>query len=132
MLAVVEVPIKFFFQSLVKQIFVVIAEAVLHRCFPRKTIWLIPVINVKRNNFINNGQMSWGDYYFILFSFDQNLNSLKMVHKPIFLSGNCLGWIKIPNLINLCDFQNALLFRKMSITSRFFRTNYVLLWFAVD
>ena len=66
-----------FFQSLVKQMFVVIAEAVPHRCFSRKIIWSMPIINMNRNNFINNGQMSWGYFYFILFSFDQNLNSPK-------------------------------------------------------
>ena len=64
----------FSFQFLVKQMFVVIAEAVSHRC---SCIWSITVINVKRNNFINNGQMSWGYFYFILFTFDQNLNSPK-------------------------------------------------------
>ena len=77
MLAVIEAPIIFLFQSLVKQMFVVIAEAVPHRCSSKKTIWSIPLINVKKNNFINNGQMSWGYFYFILFSFDQNLNSPK-------------------------------------------------------
>ena len=77
MLAVIEAPIIFLFQSLVKQMFVVIAEAVPHRCSSKKTIWSISIINVKKNNFINNGQMSWGYFYFILFSFDQNLNSPK-------------------------------------------------------
>ena len=77
MLAVTEAPITFLFQSLVKQMFVAIAEAVPHRCSSRKIIWSIPVINVKRNNFKNNGQMSWGYFNFILFSFDQNLNSPK-------------------------------------------------------
>ena len=77
MLAVIEAPIIFLFQSLVKQMFVVIAEAVPHRYSSRKIIWSIPVINVKRNNFINNGQVSWGYFYFILFNFDQNLNSPK-------------------------------------------------------
>ena len=77
MLAVIEALTIFLFQSLVKQIFVVIAEAVPHRCSSRKIIWSIPVINVKRNNFINNGQVSWGYFYFILFNFDQNLNSPK-------------------------------------------------------
>ena len=55
MLAVTEALIIFSFQSLVKQMFVVIAKAALHRCSSRKIIWFIPVINVKRNNFINNG-----------------------------------------------------------------------------
>ena len=32
---------------------------------------------MKRNNFVNNWQMSWGYFYFIHFSFDQILNSLK-------------------------------------------------------
>ena len=73
----VEAPIIFLFQSLVKQMFFVIAEAVSHRCSSRKIIWSIPVINVKRNDFINNGQMSWGYFCFIFFSFDQNLNSPK-------------------------------------------------------
>ena len=77
MLGVTEVPIIFLFQSLVKQLFVRIAEVVPHRCSSRKTIWSIPVINVKRNNFINNGQMSWRYFYFIIFSFDQILNSPK-------------------------------------------------------
>ena len=76
-LAVIEALIIFLFQSLVKQMFFVIAEAVLHRCSSRKIIWSITVINVKRNNFINNGQMSWRYFYFILFSFDQNLNCPK-------------------------------------------------------
>ena len=77
MLPVTEALIIFSFQSLVKQMFVVIAKAALHRCSSRKIIWFIPVINVKRNNFINNGQISWGYSYFILFSFDRNLNSPK-------------------------------------------------------
>ena len=77
MLAAIEIPIIFLFQSLVKQMFVVIAEAVPYRCSSRKIIWSIPVINVKRNDFINNGQMSWGCFHFILFSFEQNLNSPK-------------------------------------------------------
>ena len=67
------VSIIFLFQSLVKQMFVVIAEAVPHRCSFRS----IPVITEKRNNFINNEQMPWGYFYFILFSSDQNLNSPK-------------------------------------------------------
>ena len=75
MLTVIEAPIIFLFQPLVKQMFVVTAEAVPHRWSLRKTIWVITVVNVKRNNFINNGQISWGYFYFILFSFDQNLNS---------------------------------------------------------
>ena len=33
--------------------------------FFKKTIWSIPGINVKRNNFINNGQMSWRYLYFL-------------------------------------------------------------------
>ena len=77
MVAVTEAPIIFLFQSLVKQMFVVIAEAVSHRCSSRKIIWSTAVITVKRNNFINNRQMLWGYFYFILFSFDQNLNSPK-------------------------------------------------------
>ena len=77
MLAVIEAPVLFLFLSLVKQMFVAIAEAVPHRCSTRKIIWSIPVINVKKNNFINNGQMSWRYFYFILFSFDQNLSSSK-------------------------------------------------------
>ena len=64
MFAVIETPIVFLFQSFSKQMFVVIAEAA-------------PVINVKRNDFINNRQLSWRYFYFILFSFDQNLNSSK-------------------------------------------------------
>ena len=32
---------------------------------------------MNKNNFINNGQMSWGYFYSIRFSFDQNLNSPK-------------------------------------------------------
>ena len=75
MLPVIEAPITILFQPLVKQIFVVIAEAFLDRCSTRKIIWSIPVINVQKNNFINNGKMSWGYFSFILFSFDQNLNS---------------------------------------------------------
>ena len=77
MVAVTEAPIIFLFQSLVKQMFVVIAEAVSHRLSSRKIIWSTAVITVKRNNFINNRQMLWGYFYFILFSFDQNLNSPK-------------------------------------------------------
>ena len=64
MLAVIEAPI--IFQSLDKQIFVVIAEAVPHRCSSKKIISSIPVINVKKNNFVNNGQISWG-YLFYTF-----------------------------------------------------------------
>ena len=59
MLAVIEAPVIFLFQSLVKQMFVVIAETVPHRCSSRKIIWSVLVKNVKRNNFISNGQMSW-------------------------------------------------------------------------
>ena len=70
-------PITFLFQSLVKLMFVVIVAVVPHRCFSREIVWSIPVINVKRNNFISNGQMSWGYFYIILFSFDENLNSPK-------------------------------------------------------
>ena len=55
MLAVIEDPVIFLFQSLVKQMFVVIAETVPHRCSSRKIIWSISVKNVKTNNFINNG-----------------------------------------------------------------------------
>ena len=77
MLAVIEALIIFLFQSLVKQTFFIIAEAVLRSCSSRKIIWSIPVINVKRNNFIKNGQMSWIYYYFIFVSFDQNLYSPK-------------------------------------------------------
>ena len=62
--AVIETLIVFLFQSFAKQMFVVVAEAA-------------PVINVKRNDFINNRQMSWRYFYFILFSFDQNANSSK-------------------------------------------------------
>ena len=64
MLAVVEAPFIFLFESLVKQMFFVIAEAAPHSCSSRKIIWSIPVINVKRNNFINNGQKSWRYFYF--------------------------------------------------------------------
>ena len=53
LLAVTEAPIIFLFQSLVQQMFVVIAEAVPHRCSSKKIIWSILVINVNRNNFIN-------------------------------------------------------------------------------
>ena len=77
MLAATETPIIFLFKSLVKQMLVVIAEAFPHSFSSRRIIWSIPVINVKRNNFINNGQMSWEYFYFILFRFDQNLNSPK-------------------------------------------------------
>ena len=38
MLAVIEAPIIFLFQSLVKQMFVVIAEPVPHRCYSKKII----------------------------------------------------------------------------------------------
>ena len=58
MLAVIEASIIFLFQSLVKQMLVVIAEAVPHRCSSRKISWYIPFIIVNRNNFINHGQMS--------------------------------------------------------------------------
>ena len=54
MLAVIEAPIIFSFQSSV----FVIAEAVPRRCSSRKIIWSIPVIKVNRSNFITNGQMS--------------------------------------------------------------------------
>ena len=77
MLVVTEAPILFLFQSLVKQMFFVIAEAFHHRCFSRKITWSIPIINVNSNNFINNGQMSWRYYNFMLLSFDQNLHSPK-------------------------------------------------------
>ena len=43
MLAVIEAPIIFIFQSLVKQMFVVIAEAVPHRCSSKKIIWSVPL-----------------------------------------------------------------------------------------
>ena len=69
-LAVIEAPILFLFRSLVKQMFVVIVEAVPYRCSSRKIVWSIHVVSVKRNKFINNGQMSWRCFYFILFSFD--------------------------------------------------------------
>ena len=65
-LAVTEAPIISLVQSLVKQMFLVIAEGIPRRCSSRKIIWSIPVINAKRINFINNGQMSWG-YVFILY-----------------------------------------------------------------
>ena len=77
MLAVIEAPTIFLFQYLVKQMFFVTVEAVPHRCSSRKIIWSISVINVKRSNFRNNGQMSWRYFYFILFGLDQNLNSPK-------------------------------------------------------
>ena len=48
MLAVIEAPIIFLFQSLFKQMFVVIAEAV-----PQGV--LQDISQRKRNNFINNG-----------------------------------------------------------------------------
>ena len=38
MLAVIEAPFLFLFQSSVKQMFVVIAEAVHHRCFSKEII----------------------------------------------------------------------------------------------
>ena len=57
MLAVIEVPISFLFQSLVKQMFVVIVEAVPHWRSSRMIIWSILVIHVKENNFKNDGQM---------------------------------------------------------------------------
>ena len=69
---------NYFFFSIISQTNVCwMAEAVTYKCSSRKIIWSIPVINVKRNNFKNNGQMSWGYFHFILFSFDQNLNSPK-------------------------------------------------------
>ena len=77
LLAAIEAPITFLFQSLVKQVLVLIAEAVPYRCSSQTTIWSIPVINAKMNNFINKGQISRIYFYFILFSFDQNLNSSK-------------------------------------------------------
>ena len=61
MLGVTETPIIFLFQSLIKKMFFVIPEAV-----PRKMILSIPVINVKRNNFINNGQC-YGDIFTLYF-----------------------------------------------------------------
>ena len=72
MLAVIEAPILFLFQSLVKQMFFVIAEVVLKGVIQEDHLIYTP-INMKRSNFINNRQMSWR--YF--FSFDQNLNSPK-------------------------------------------------------
>ena len=54
MLAVIKAPIIFWFQSLVKQMFVEIAKAIPHRCPSEKIIWSTPAINKKRNNFINN------------------------------------------------------------------------------
>ena len=77
MLAVIESPILLLFRSLFKQMLVAIAEAVPHRYSSRRIIWSMPFINLKRNKFINNGQMQSGYFYFLLFSFDQNLNSLK-------------------------------------------------------
>ena len=76
-LAVIETATLFLFQSLVKQMFVVISEVVYHSSSSKKIIWFIPVVNVKRNNFINNGQMSWGYFCFMLFAFNHNLNLLK-------------------------------------------------------
>ena len=55
-------------------------------CFSRKIIWSIPIINVKGSNFMNNGQIPWRYFYFILFSFDQIYILSNMVHKPIFLN----------------------------------------------
>ena len=55
MFAVIEAPVILLFQSLVKQISVVIAEDVPHQCSSRRIIWSILVINVKMNNFINDG-----------------------------------------------------------------------------
>ena len=54
----------FLLRSLVKQISVVTAEAFPYRCSSKRIIWSISAINVKRNIY----------FYFILFSFDQNLN----------------------------------------------------------
>ena len=77
MLAVIEAPMIFSFQSLVTQMFFVIAEALPYRFSSINIIWSIAVINVKWSNFMNNGKMSWRYFYFVLFSFDQNINSPK-------------------------------------------------------
>ena len=70
MLAVIEAPIVFLFQSLVKKMFVIIAEAVPHGSSSRKIVCSIPVINMKKNIFTDNGQISWRNFHFILLSFD--------------------------------------------------------------
>ena len=75
LLAIIEAPIISLFQSLVKQVPVVVTEVLPHRCFSKKIIWSIPFTNMKRNNCINNRKMSRRNFYFMLFSFDQNLNS---------------------------------------------------------
>ena len=64
--AVIEAPIIFLFQSLAKKIFVVIAEAVPYRCYAKTFIWSIPVINVKRNNFINRDKCQGDIFIFII------------------------------------------------------------------
>ena len=64
--AVIEAPIIFLFQSLAKQMFVVIAEAVPNRCYSKTLIWSIPVINVKRNNFINRDKCQGDIFIFII------------------------------------------------------------------
>ena len=56
---------------------VVTAETISQKCSSIMIIRSIPVINVKRNNFTSSGEMPKRYFYFILFSFDQNLNSPK-------------------------------------------------------
>ena len=75
MLAVIEARIMYLCQSVLKQMFLGNAEAVPHKCSSREIISSIPVTNVKGNNFINNGKISWIYFYLISARFDQNLNS---------------------------------------------------------
>ena len=67
MFAVIEASVIFLFKSLVKRMFLVIAEAVRHRCSARKIILSILAINVKESNFINNRQKSWGSIFILYF-----------------------------------------------------------------
>ena len=90
LLALIEAPVIFLLQFLVKQMHVAVAEPVSHMCFSKKIIWFIPVINLKRNNFIDNEQMSRRYFYLYFLVLIKTLNTFKILlntlPKPIFLS----------------------------------------------
>ena len=71
-LAVIEAPMIFSFQSLVKQIFFVITEAVPHRYSTKKNH-----LFYTRYKFEEQSNVMDIYFYFNLFSFDQNLNFSK-------------------------------------------------------
>ena len=64
--AVIEAPIISLFQSLAKQMFVLIAKAVPCRCYSKTLIWSIPVMNMKRNNLINRDKCHGDIFIFII------------------------------------------------------------------